>query len=464
MSHHPFANGFNFVNQNQKHCPHTTIGIIVLGCDKNTADAERMAGMLSARLPESANIQGITEDTGDVSSLDAVVIYTCAFIHDAKEESIETILEWCRRKADSGSPRRVYVVGCLSERYAAELREEIPEVDGFFGVHEIKDILNAICGDTVIRKNKADLPTRKQLDSKPYAFLKIADGCNHACTFCIIPAIKGEYLSRSREILLAEAQELITSGIREINLVAQDTTAYGRDLYPDYRLPDLLRDLCAIPGDFWIRCLYCYPSGINDALIEQLATQPKIVPYLDIPLQHVSPPILKAMLRPAPEQDIPALITHLRHAIPGLAVRTTMMVGFPGETEEDHKIMLDTIQEIGFQWLGAFTFCPEEGTVAATMTNGVPEEIAQERYEALMELQAEITAGFNASREGQRVRVLVEAYDDDLNAWTARSAAEAPEVDGAVLIHPHPAIRPGEFIEVELLEASLYDITAKVTQ
>ncbi|MCK5862973.1 MAG: MiaB/RimO family radical SAM methylthiotransferase, partial [Candidatus Hydrogenedentes bacterium] len=310
----------------------------------------------------------------------------------------------------------------------------------------------------------AALPTRRQLDQKPYAFLKIADGCNHACTFCVIPAIKGAFQSRSREALLAEAQELVASGIREIDLVAQDITAYGHDLYPDYRIADLLRDLCAIPGDFWIRCLYCYPAGITDAFIEQLATQEKIVPYLDIPLQHVSPPILKAMRRPTPNQDITALIIKLRNTLPGLTVRTTMMVGFPGETEQDHQAMLDAVQKIGFEWLGAFTFCPEESTAAAAMKNAVPEEIAQERHETLMEIQAEITAGYNAHREGKRVRVLVEEYDDDLKAWTARSAAEAPEVDGAILIHPHPTIQQGEFLEVELLQASLYDITAQVIQ
>ena len=356
------------------------------------------------------------------------------------------------------------MAGCLPQRYATELKEEIPEVDGFFGVHEVEAIIKTLSEGSTPHKINTDSLTRMQLNRKPYAFLKIADGCNHTCTFCIIPAIKGAYYSTPREILLAEAQELIASGIREINLVAQDTTAYGRDLYPDYRLPDLLRDLCAIPGDFWIRCLYCYPGGISDALIEQLATQSKIVPYLDIPLQHVSPPILKAMLRPAPDQDIAALITRLRNAIPGLAVRTTMMVGFPGETDEDHQIMLDTVQKIGFQWLGAFQFCPEEGTVAATMLHAVPEKIVQERYETLMELQAEITADFNTRREGNHVRVLVEVYDEDLNAWTARSAAEAPEVDGAILIYPHPDIQQGEFIEVVLLEASLYDITARVKQ
>ena len=444
--------------------PTTTIGILILGCDKNTADAEHFAGMLANHLPTSVAVRGVSKDADSDNVYEALIIFTCGFIQDAKEESIETILDWCRRKTEMGNPRYVYAVGCLSQRYANELRDEIPEVDGFYGVNEIEALVQVLCSGTMSGNSTLDAPIRIQLDNKPYAFLKIADGCNHHCTFCIIPAIKGAYYSRPREILLEEAQQLLASGIREINLVAQDTTGYGRDLYPDYRLPELLRDLCALPGDFWIRCLYCYPGGITEALIEQLATQPKIVPYLDIPLQHVSPPILKAMKRPAPDQDIKALIGKLRKAIPNLALRTTMIVGFPGETEADHEAMLDIVKEIGFEWLGAFRYCPEEGTAAATMTNQVPDAIALERYETLMELQAEITAAYNLQRQGKYTRVLVENYDEDLNAWTARSTAEAPEVDGAVLVYPHPAIQPGAFIEVVLLEASLYDITAKVIE
>lgn len=450
------------MNQAEKQRTDKTVGIIVLGCDKNTADAEHMAGMLAKHAPRNTRIEGIARDAAAIPGLDALIIYTCGFIHDAKEESIETILEWCRQKSETGNPRRIYVVGCLSQRYTDELRKEIPEVDAFFGVNEVEKIINAVCENTAMENLPDDAAARKQLESKPYAFLKIADGCNHSCTFCIIPTIKGAYYSRPREVLLEEAQNLVAAGIREINLVAQDITGYGRDLYPDYRLPELLRDLCAIPGEFWIRCLYCYPGGITDALVEELATQPKIVPYIDIPLQHVSPAVLKAMKRPAPEQDIKALVHKLRSAIPSLALRTTMIVGFPGETEADHEAMLDAVKEIGFEWLGAFPYCPEEGTAAASMPNQVPEDVVRERYEALMELQAEITVAFNVNREGTRTRVLVEGYDKDLNAWTARSVAEAPEVDGAILIHAHPDVRQGEFIDVELRRASLYDITAVV--
>ncbi len=450
------------MNQSEKQRTDKMIGIIVLGCDKNTADAERMAGMLAKHAPRNTRIMGIPRNGAAEKPLDVLIIYTCGFIHDAKEESVETILEWCRLKNETGNPRRIYAVGCLSQRYADELHKEIPEVDAFFGVNEVEKIINAVCKNTALQNMKDNAAARKQLENKPYAFLKIADGCNHTCTFCIIPTIKGAYYSRPRDVLLEEAQNLVAAGIREINLVAQDITGYGRDLYPDYRLPELLRDLCAIPGEFWIRCLYCYPGGITDALVEQLATQPKIVPYLDIPLQHVSPAVLKAMKRPAPEQDIKALVHKLRSAIPSLTLRTTMIVGFPGETESDHEAMLDTVREIGFEWLGAFQYCPEEGTPAASMPNQAPHEVVRDRYEALMELQAEITAAFNVNREGTRTRVLVEGYDNDLNAWTARSAAEAPEVDGAILIHAHPAIRQGAFVDVELRRASMYDITAVV--
>ena len=442
---------------NQPETP--SIGIVVLGCDKNTADAERFAGMITTNPAGGITVRGVTPNPDAAPPLDAVVIYTCSFIHDAKAESVETILAWCLRRTETGNPRRIYVVGCLSEQHSKALQDEIPEVDGFFGLQDMDALASTLApgADTA-----AEHDARTRLESTPYAFLKIADGCNHACTFCVIPSIKGPFRSRPREALLTEARTLVEGGAREVTLVAQDTTGYGRDLYDDYRLPQLLRDLCDIPGDFWIRCLYCYPGGITDALAEQLATQPKITPYLDIPLQHMAPNLLKAMKRPAPEQDVGALIAKLRAAIPNLALRTTMMVGFPGETEDDHQRMLDMVREIAFEWLGAFVFCPEEGTVAATLPNPVPETEAQARLDALMELQADITAQFNVRREGRRARVLVEHFDADLNAWSARSTAEAPEVDGAVLIHPHPTLCAGTFRDVVFVNASLYDITARV--
>lgn len=439
------------------------VGIVVLGCDKNTADAECFAGALAERLPKGAEILAVSEPGEGLPPLDAVVIFTCAFIHDAKTESIETILSWTASKRQRGNPERVYIAGCLSERYKAELEAEIPEADGFVGVHELDRLLRQIAGS---RGDSTDgvcgHRTRKRLDNKPYAFLKIADGCDRSCTFCIIPAIKGGFTSVPREQILAEAEGLLASGIREINLVAQDTTAYGTDLYTDYRLADLLADICALPGNFWVRCLYSYPNGISEALIETMAAQPKIVPYLDIPLQHVSPRILKAMGRPEKPDKVAALLARLREVIPGIVFRTTMLTGFPGEDEEDHRAMLDFMAAQRFEWLGAFTYSPEEGSPAASMKPKVPAAVARRRREAVMELQAGITETFNRRREGARELVLVEEFEEETGLWKGRSRSEAPEVDGMILIEGRPELQPGQFVTVELTRADIYDMYARV--
>lgn len=444
------------------------IGLVILGCDKNTVDAEHFAGMLARRMPDSVQVLALTDEAPPPPDLAAVVIYTCGFILDARMESIEAIVAWGRCKMDAGNPARLYVAGCLSQRHAAELRVEFPEVDGFFGVHEMAALADRLCASGVQSSAFTDqmdrTPPRQRLDARPYAFLKIADGCNHACTFCVIPAIKGACRSVPRETLLAEARMLLDSGVREINLIAQDTTAYGRDRYKTYRLADLLRDLCALPGEFWVRCLYCYPGGITDALVEQLASQPKIVPYLDMPLQHTSPNVLRAMKRPEADQDIPALVARLRQAIPKLVLRTTMMVAFPGETARDHRHMLAMMERLAFEWLGAFIFSPEDGTPAATMPGQVSRRTAARRHDAVMAAQAEITERFNMNRQGTRTRALIEAYDPDLGLWRGRSAAEAPEVDGCLLIRSGPHLRPGQFVAATLEEASVYDMTATVAQ
>ncbi len=443
-----------------------SIAVVVLGCDKNTVDAEHFAGALVRRMPKDTRICALTEDHMAPHDLDAVVIYTCGFIQDAKEESIEAILKWEIRKKETGSPRFIYVAGCLAQRHRAALQIELPEVDGFFGVNDTDRLIRQLC---VSITQKTALPVmvnrpaaRLRLDAKPYGFLKIADGCNHACSFCVIPGIKGRYRSTPRKALLDEARRLLDSGTREIDLVAQDTTAYGRDLYKNYRLPDLLRDLCALPGDFWIRCLYCYPGGIDDALIHQIASQPKIAPYLDIPLQHTSPRILRAMGRPAAAMDIAALIRRLRAAIPNLTLRTTMMVGFPGETIKDHRHMLNMMEQLAFEWLGAFIFSPEEDTPAAMMAGQLSRRAARRRYEAVMRIQADITEAFNTRRKGETTLALIEHYDADLRVWRGRSVSEAPEVDGGLLIRPDARLRPGIFIKVRIERAALYDATAVV--
>lgn len=440
------------------------IGIVVLGCDKNTADAEHFAGGLEKRLPKGGTVLACANPDDVPPDLDVVIIFTCAFIHDAKVESIEMILAWTALKAERGTPGRVYVAGCLAERYRKELEAEIPEVDGFFGVHEL-DLLFERLGEIYIEPNAGSsdgLVARKRLVPASYAFLKIADGCDRACTFCVIPRIKGAFNSVPREMLLADASALVASGVREINLVAQDTTAYGKDLYRDYGLAELLEDLCAIPGDFWIRCLYCYPNGITDALIRQMIAQPKIAPYLDIPLQHISPPVLKAMGRPEKARDVAALLRRLREEIPGLVLRTTMLTGFPGEGEGDHQAMLQFITEHAFEWLGAFTFSPEEGSPAARMKGRVAPSLARRRREAVMELQAGITERFNKNREGSEALVLVEEFDPEMGLWKGRSRAEAPDVDGMVLVKSDVPLQPGQFVRVKLTEAVLYDIRGEV--
>ncbi|OQB36268.1 MAG: Ribosomal protein S12 methylthiotransferase RimO [Candidatus Hydrogenedentes bacterium ADurb.Bin179] len=443
------------------------IGIIVLGCDKNTADAEHFAGVLEQRLPENTEIRSLEAPNETTTDLDAVVIFTCAFIGDAKEESIAAILAWTALRQEQGVPRRIYVAGCLSQRYRKELEVEMPEVDGLFGIHELAALAELLCGK---RKRRLPIttcryPVRKRLNEKPYAFLKIADGCGRGCTFCIIPAIKGRRsVSLPKEKILADATALIASGVRELNLVAQDITEYGKDCYSEYRLANLLADLCALQGDFWIRCLYCYPTGITDATLEQLAGQPKVVPYLDIPLQHVSPAMLRAMGRPEKTTYVADLLDKVRSKVPGIVVRTTMMVGFPGETDADHHAMLDFIQAQSFPWLGAFVYSPEEDTPAASLKNRVPKRIAQQRFDTIMQTQAAITEQFNQMRIGTMDQVLIEGYDADMGIWKGRSRAEAPEVDGMMLIEHDGPLTPGQFIQARITRAEVYDVYGRVVR
>lgn len=436
----------------------SSIGIVILGCDKNTADAEHFAGALAQHLPPGTQIHSVQEPNSQMPPMDAVIIFTCAFITDAQEESVSAILEWVHAKEEWRNPARVFVAGCLPQRYREELEQSLPEVDGFAGVHGLNQLLYTIISK---RTHLTTGPKRKRLDSHPYAFLKIADGCNRACSFCIIPKIKGRHRSTSKETLLADAAALLNSGVREINLVAQDLTAYGKDQRMGYRLSDLLKDLCALPGDFWIRCLYCYPTGINDTLLETMASKSKIVPYLDIPLQHISPKILKSMGRKETLASVRILLNKIRARLPNVALRTTMMVGFPGETEDDHKQMLDFIQEQSFTWVGAFKYSSEVGTPAASMRPRVSARIAQRRYEAVMELQAQITAMFNESRVGKHSIVLIEAYDPVMGLWRGRSASEAPEVDGMVWVEPASNLGVGQFRKVVFTRADMYDMYAR---
>ena len=319
---------------------------------------------------------------------------------------------------------------------------------------------------------KSDRPLpRKRLDASPAAYLKIADGCDHACSFCAIPAMKGPYASVPREILLDEARGLLESGVRELNLIAQDLAPYGSDLYPDYALPDLLRDLCRLPGDYWVRLLYLYPAALTPRFLEVLAGEDKICKYVDLPLQHLDPAILKAMRRPSGDSDAARRIAQLRRAVPEIAIRTTMIVGFPDETKKAFQNLLKGVQEIGFDRLGAFTFSPEEDTPAAELPNQVPEKTAARRHDRLMRTQAEVSLRLQRKQVGRTLRVLVETVGGDTLEVRGRSQREAPEIDGEIIFQADGAVdsetlkrlRPGDFVEAEIVGADVYDLYARIS-
>jgi len=490
------------------------IGLITLGCDKNTVDNEYIAGLFAAR-----GCRVVFEPTPGAAGLDAVVILTCGFIADAKQQSVEALVAWAEHKAKTGAPR-LYAAGCLAQRHAAELLEAIPEIDGIAGVGQFGRLVDLVTSDRQPRNVTRRTPLveiakpmpRLRADARPYSFLKIADGCNHACTFCSIPLMKGPLRSVPREILLEEARGLVAGGVREITLVAQDISVYGRDWEPPlvgavvspapsntlaltlgaqqsrpqpvlwtaragrprlrkrqaktssspYALPGLLRDLCAIPGDFWLRCMYCYPGGITRELLDVMASEPKIVPYLDVPLQHLDPEILRRMRRPFANVNPRRLVDRLRGAVPGIAIRTTMIVGFPGETSAQHRRMLDGIRDLRFDWLGAFPYSNEPDTPAASAPRQVGKAVRQKRWENVMAVQAEISEEIHRARIGGVERVLVEGYDENRKSWVGRSGREAPEVDGLVLLQSARKLRSGQFVNVQITGSDVYDVTGRV--
>lgn len=441
--------------------------LITLGCDKNTVDNEYLAGLLADRgweiVPEPS------EEAAFPDQLDAVVVTTCGFIGDAKEQSIETILRVATAKRESANPRRLFVTGCLAQRYANELLAEIPEIDGIGGVGQFESMAALIdqpsqTGQNIVAPVPAvDVPhplRRYRSDPKPYAFLKIADGCDHACSFCSIPLMKGRLRSVAPDIVIQEARDLLAQGVRELNLVAQDVAAYGIDQPNFPSLPELLRQLCRLEGDFWIRCLYCYPARVTPELIDVLASESKIVPYLDIPVQHFDIEILRRMNRPGCDINIVQLNEQLRQAIPGLALRTTLITGFPGESPAAHRRNLEGIRAARFDWLGAFRYSPEEGTVAATAPRQVGDKIRQKRWQELLETQAEVMEARNRERIGATTRILLEEYDASRGHWMGRSPWHAPEVDGRVYIPADPTLPPGSFIDAKIVRADLYDLYA----
>lgn len=437
------------------------VGLITLGCDKNTVDNEYLAGLLEQRGGEVVFL----DDASNLDGIDAVVVTTCGFTCDAKEQSVETLVHIADAKQATGKPL-LYVAGCLSQRYAGDLLDELPEIDGLVGVGQFAKLAEMIIGHHKQRNAANIVPLvsidhympRKRSSGKPTAFLKIADGCNHACSFCSIPLMKGPLRSVPTDILLKEARALLESGVKELVLVAQDISVYGRDRKASPSLPDLLRQLCALDGDFWVRCMYCYPNGVTDELMDVMASEPKIVPYLDIPIQHFDRGILRDMKRPAFDLDIAGLVQRLRERVPRIALRTTVIVGYPGETPAAHKRMLEGIEQTRFDWLGAFQYSAEEGTPAATAPKQVGKATMEKRWHAVMQAQAEITQEITHARIGQPTRVLIEDYDAQSQQWLGRSPKEAPEVDGCVYVRSETPLSVGQFVETKIIQSLGYDL------
>ena len=425
------------------------INVVTLGCSKNVVDSEHMMAQA-----EAAGWQ-VTFDSNSTRAK-VVVINTCGFINDAKTESIETILSFAAAKS-AGRIERLFVMGCLSERYADELRAEIPEVDEFFGVKTFDGVLEALGVE-----RKAEVETERVLTTPShYAYLKIAEGCDRRCGYCAIPLIRGRHVSVPMEQVIEEARKLAARGVREIMVIAQDTTYYGIDLYGKRMLAPLLRELCKVEGIEWIRLHYAYPAGFPADVIEVMRDEPKICKYLDIPLQHISDNQLRSMKRAIDKAGTIKLIADLRAAIPDLAIRTTMLVGYPGETEADFEELKEFVRDAKFERLGVFTYSAEEGTYSAEkLTDDVPDDVKQARADEIMQLQSAISYNYNASREGRVERVIVDGKVD--GRWVARSQYDSPEVDTEIEIITEKRLRRGCFYNVRIVEADEYDLVAEL--
>ena len=430
---------------------------ISLGCDKNLADSEEMLGLLTA---------GGHEITDDETQADAIVINTCCFIKDAKEESVETILEMAEYKK-TGSCHALVVTGCMAQRYQKEIIQEVPEVDAVLGTTSYGDIVKALeeaaAGNHFEEFRDIDyLPDtgskRVLTTGGHFGYLKIAEGCDKHCTYCIIPKLRGKFRSVPMERLIAQAEDMAEQGVKELILVAQETTVYGKDLYGKKSLHILLKKLCEIRGIRWIRILYCYPEEIYDELIETIRDEKKICHYLDIPIQHASDRILKRMGRRTSKQELIDIIGKLRKEIPDIVLRTTLITGFPGETEEDHEELKEFVDEMEFDRLGVFTYSPEENTPAAEMADQVPEEVKEERRDELMELQQEISYDRGQDRIGQELLVMIEGKVADESAYIGRTYGDAPKVDGYIFVQTGELLMTGDFAKVRVTGALEYDL------
>ena len=434
---------------------------ISLGCDKNLVDTEVMLGMLASRGYEMTN---------DEQEADIIVINTCCFIHDAKEESIQNILEMAEYKKN-GSAKALIVTGCMAERYRQEILDEIPEVDEVLGTTAYDRILDAVdaalAGQHEVMTADLDalpLPETKRLVTTGghCAYLKIAEGCDKHCTYCIIPKIRGNFRSVPMERLLKEAQDLAEQGVKELILVAQETTLYGKDLYGEKSLPKLLRELCKISGIRWIRILYCYPEEITDELIQVMKEEPKICHYLDLPIQHANDTILKRMGRRTSKQELIDIVQKLRKEIPDICLRTTLITGFPGETQEQHEEVMEFIDTLEFDRLGAFTYSPEEDTPAATFEDQIDEEVKEDRQADIMELQQEIAFDKAEDMIGREVLVMIEGKVADENAYVGRTYRDAPNVDGLIFINTDVELISGDFAKVKVTGALDYDLIGEL--
>jgi ribosomal protein S12 methylthiotransferase RimO len=424
------------------------INIVTLGCSKNLVDSERLYKQLEA------NGYSVVHDSNDTSAK-VVVINTCGFIGDAKEESIDTILSFAHAK-EKGKIRHLFVMGCLSERYKKELQLEIPEVDEFFGVNNLEDIIKAIGGDL-----KANLLGERTITTpKHYAYLKISEGCNWGCSYCAIPLIRGKHVSVPIENLVSEAKSLAAKGVRELLVIAQDTTYYGLDIYGKRMLAELLNKLSEIEGIEWIRLHYAYPTFFPNDVIDVIRDNPKVCKYLDIPFQHISDKVLKKMRRGINKEETYALINKLKTEIPDIALRTTLLVGHPGETEAEFQQLVEFVQDVKFDRLGVFPYSEEENTFAAiNFEDSISEETKQERVEAIMQLQSEIALKKNQERVGKKMRVFIDRFEGDF--YIARSQYDSPEVDQEVLIDADRDAIIGEFYDVEITDAEEFDLFAK---
>lgn len=436
------------------------IGVVSLGCPKNLVDSEIMLGLLDRKKYQIVS---------DQNAADIIIVNTCGFIETARQESVNTIIEMGRCK--SNNCKLLIVTGCLAQRYRQEILAEIPEVDAVVGTgsySEISDVIEkAFAGEkpeaygglsgTAYLENERVLST-----GGGYAYLKIAEGCDNCCTYCVIPSLRGPFRSRRLEDIVAEASKLALKGIKEIILIAQDTTRYGLDIYKERKIVELLRKISEIDGIQWIRVLYCYPEEITEELLEEMSVNPKVCKYLDIPLQHVSDRILKSMGRRSRKEALEALMEKIREKIPGAVIRTTLITGFPGETEEDFAVMAEFVKKYRFDRLGVFMYSKEENTPAAHMKPQIPKRVKKKRYDEIMALQQPIAEQKNRERLGGEYRVLAEGVADDGIFYYGRSCQEAPDIDGLIYFTSEQPVRIGSFVDVKILAVEKYDLIGEV--